>query len=103
MKCRCKSKEDMVHLGDDRRETDFDCTTYMVYWCRNCGRALKSSSHIPDWYEHNGLPKPKIVAVSKDMWCKCKGWKKGYKDLSPSGMKFCVFCGEQLTKTREAR
>lgn len=102
MKCRCKGKEDMLRLGTYKYETDFTAERWDVYWCPTCGRALKNGNPL-DWYEHKGLPKPKIVAVPKDKWCKCRGWKKGYKDLSPSGMKFCIFCGEQLVKTKESR
>ena len=56
MKCRCKSKVDMIEMCRYEKEAFANIDEYAVRWCKNCGRIVKvcissSSENFQDWYE----------------------------------------------------
>lgn len=81
-----------------------DCASdenYDIMWCPRCGRLLYDDM---DWREPTLLPKPKVIKLPPEKWCRCKNWRLyAGKDLPPDRryIRICMFCGKDLVKTKE--
>jgi len=84
MKCKCKSKKDMLVIANHERENFANYSSMIVYWCSVCGRLVDydNSSSFPalssakDWYEPETCKKAKKKTNLDKLNAKLKKLKK---------------------------
>jgi len=82
MKCKCKSKKDMLRIANHGRENFANYSLMTIYWCSVCGRLVDFDnsvfppSDIQDWHEPEACKKAKKETNLVKLNAKLKKLKK---------------------------
>ena len=65
MKCKCKSKKDMLRIANHGRENFASTSSMIVYWCQVCGRLVNFDNSVYPPSEFQAWYEPEICKRAK--------------------------------------